>query len=211
VSTCQTLLDDLNDRLNDASNTQMSEAAKIRALNQGLRAMWPYVYRITRDTTLALVADTYEYVLPAGVAHPALLLRVEVETSALTNRFVEFNDFDVVPGEAGTQVMVFRHGLPSAATATVRLTAAKRLSEFTVAADAFDGPAGTEELPVLYAMSIATSRELDDRLDYTRYSTTQAMNSVTNQDVSTSSDFWMQQFERRLGELSMPFPVLGAY
>lgn len=79
---------------------------------------------------------------------------------------------------------------------------------FSTAAD-YDGPAGTEELPVLYAMGIASGRLVDPRLPYTRYSTVNAQNGVDLNEIMNASQFWFAQFELLLDRLGMPWPTSG--
>lgn len=73
----------------------------------------------------------------------------------------------------------------------------------------YDGPAGTEELPVLYAMGIASGRLVDPRLPYTRYSTVNAQNGVDLNEIMNASQFWFAQFELLLDRLGMPWPTSG--
>lgn len=72
----------------------------------------------------------------------------------------------------------------------------------------YDGPLGTAELPVLYAMGLATAQLLSVRLDYKRYSTQVASNGVDVNEVSGVSQMWFGQFWTLLAQVEMPRPVL---
>lgn len=207
MTTCQTLLDDLNDRLNDAGNSQASEPRKIGWLNAGISAMYPKLYRTVRDQTLVLATGVYEYNLPAGVGSNTKILRVEVETANASGRFVDVYGADIVPGLTDP-ILVFRGDIPGAAGSRVRVTAAKKITALTIAADTYDGPDGTEELPVLYAMGIATGRRLDDKVDHRRYPALQAPGGpVTPDELMNVSQFWYSQFELILDRMAMPLPA----
>lgn len=201
------MLADLNDRLNDATNAQLPEADKIRYLNHGIRATWPKIYKTARDATLVLVADTYEYALPAAVGNNTRLLRVEIESGVSSGRYSQIFDFEIAPGLTDPILVLGGGSLPGPVGAKVRITAAKHLIEFAVGADVYDGPSGTEELPVLYAMGIITGRRLDDRVDHRRFSTTTAVNGVSTDDIMTVSQFNFAQFELLLDRFAMPLPA----
>ena len=100
----------------------------------------------------------------------------------------------------------------AAVGAKLRITTADRVTPFVAAnytasqTVLFTGPAGTEELPILYAMGLATARALDDRMDYQRYAVTQQNSPVQPNDIMQVSQFWFAQFELLLDRLQMPFP-----
>jgi hypothetical protein len=206
VATCATLLADLNDRLNDPGNSQAGEELKIGWLNSGIAAMWPKIYRTVRDSTLTIASNTYEYNVPSAVGANTKILRVEVETGSATGRYVDVSGADIVPGLTDP-ILVFREGLPGAAGSKIRITAAKMLTPFTTSASTYDGPTGSEELPVLYAMGIACSRRIDDRVDHRRYNSTQNQAGiVTINEMMDVSQFWFSQFELILERQAMPLP-----
>jgi hypothetical protein len=206
------MIDDLRDRLNDVGDTQVPFGTKLRFLNRGQAAMFPRVFKITQDNTVALVSGTYEYALPAGVG-AGKILTVEVESGAASNRYTPLTRYDLIPSLTAPILVLLDNSLPSVASARLRVTVANRLTPFasvTYAAsssETYAGPAGTEELPVLYAMGLATARVLDDRMDYTRYSATQVNGAVDPNDIMQVSQFWFAQFELLLERLQMPFPV----
>lgn len=206
------MIEDLRDRLNDTNDTQVPFATKIRFLNRGMSAMYPRIFRIARDSSLVLVTDTFEYTIPAAVAQ-GKVLTVEVESGVGTNRYAHLSRYDVIPSLTVPTLVMLDASLPSAAGAKIRITSAERLTAFTSAnytasqSEVYSGPAGTEELPVLYAMGLATARALDDRMDYTRYSATQQNNSVDSNDIMQVSQFWFAQFELLLDRMQMPLPA----
>ena len=207
MATCQNMLDDLNDRLNDPSNIQVPAATKIRYLNHGLRASWPKLYRTVRDASTVLATNTFEYAIPSAVGNNGKFLRVEVESGAGTARYLPLFDFEIIPGLTDPILMLEGTSLPSAVGAKLRFTAAKPLTEFTNGASVYDGPLGTEELPVLYAMGLALSRRLDDRIDHRRFSTTANGNAVGPDEIMTASQFNFAQFELLLERFAMPLPA----
>lgn len=207
MATCADFLNDLNDLINDATNAQISEAVKIRYLNHGIRAMYPKIYKTVRDETLVLVADTYEYSIPSAVGSNTLGLRVELETGSGTGRFDAAANYYVIPGLTDPILQFGGASLPSEVGAKIRLTAAKQLTEFVNSSSTYDGPTGTEQLPVLYALGMVASRTMDDRLDHRRYPTITGANGVTPTDLQNASTFWFAQFELLLDRRAMPMPT----
>jgi hypothetical protein len=212
VSSAQEMIDDLRDRLNDQGDTQVPFPTKVRFLNRGQAAMYPRIFRMVRDTTLVLTSGQFEYTFPAGVG-TGKVLTMEVESTPSSSRYTSLGRYDIIPSLDAPTLVLLDQELPAAAGSSMRITTADRLKPF-VAADyaasasqLYTGPAGTEELPVLYAMGLATARALDDRMDYTRYSATQVNNTVDPNDIMQVSQFWFAQFELLLDRLQMPYPV----
>jgi hypothetical protein len=209
------MIDDLRDRLNDVADTQVPFATKLRFLNRGQAAMFPKVFKMVQDATLTIASSTYEYTFPAGVG-TGKVLTVEVETAAASNRYVPLSRYDIIPSLTAPKLVLLDTALPGAVGSKIRITTADRLTPFVSAnytasqSEAFSGPAGVEELPVLYAMGLATARVLDDRMDYTRYSATQVNGAVDPNDIMQVSQFWFAQFELLLDRLQMPMPVTRA-
>ena len=206
MTTCQEMIDDLNDRLNDPTNTQIAEATKIRYLNHGIRGTWPRLYRTMRDASLLLLADQFEYLIPPSVGSNSKIIRVEYETHSGSGRYAPVYNFDVVPGLADPILQIEHSYLPAEAGARLRITAAKHLSDFTSPASVYDGPTGTEELPVLYGMGVALSRRLDDRVDYRRFVSVTNQNGVGTDEIMTASQFSFAQYELLLERFAMPLP-----
>ena len=207
MATAASLLADLNDAINDASNTQVPEADKIRYLNRGLGAMWPKVYRTVVDESLAIVADQYEYDVPAAVGDYGLVTRVDIETQDGSGRFYVLEEWELTPVQTSKKLILSR--LPSEAGSTIRITSAKRLTEFTASSSTYDGPPGTEEIPVWYALGRVMGRRQEDRLDFTRYATVAAQNGVDINEVMNSAQFCYAQFELLLDRAEMPLPTQG--
>lgn len=212
MSTAADMVDDLRDRLNDVGDTQVPFATKVRFLNRGQAAMFPRIFKTVRDTTLALIAGQYEYQFPAGVG-TGKVLTVEMETTPTSSRYTPLVRYGIIPSITTPILTIEDTDLPSAAGSCIRITTADRMDPFVATTYAiaqtipYTGPAGTEELPVLYAMGLATARALDDRMDYTRYSATQQNNNVDPNAIMQVSQFWFAQFELLLDRLQMPFPV----
>ena len=213
MSTAADMIDDLRDRLNDAGDTQVPLATKVRFLNRGQAAMWPRIFKTVRDATLVFIASQYEYTFPAGVG-TGKVLTVEAETDPTSSRYVPLVRYDVIPSLTTPILVILDNQLPVPAGSSIRITTADRMDPFVGATYAalqsviYTGPAGSEELPVLYAMGLATARALDDRLDYTRYSATQVNNAVDPNAIMQVSQFWFAQFELLLDRLQMQFPVV---
>lgn len=209
------MIDDLRDRLNDVADTQVPFATKVRFLNRGQAAMFPRIFKVVRDSTLVLATDTFEYTLPSTVG-TGKVLTVEMESGVSSGRYTPLSRYDIIPSLTVPTLVLLDNSLPAAAGSKIRITTADRLTPFTAAtygaagSEVYAGPAGTEELPVLYAMGLATARALDDRMDYTRYSATQVNGAVDPNDIMQVSQFWFAQFELLLDRLQMPFPVSRA-
>lgn len=209
MTTLTQLLADVNDLLNDSANTQVSEAQKIRYINRAQHAMWPKVYRVASDITTVLVADQYEYAVPVGLAE-GIMLSVDFETSASSSDFWQGDGrvFDLLPSASYGQTLVLKSldNLPGPVGSAVRFTAAVPLTALATGTDVYTGPSYTDELPVLYAMAMATARDYERRIDYERFSTTQALNGVLLGDVMRTSEYWLRQFQILLDQVKMPFP-----
>lgn len=205
------MIDDLRDRTTDAADTQIPFATKLRFLNRGIAAMFPKIFKVNRDTSLVIIADTWEYTVPIGVG-TGKLLTVEIESGSATNRYTPLQRYDFIPHTTTPTLVLLDPILPAAAGAKIRITSAERITPFVAAnytasqSEVYSGPTGTEELPVLYAMGLITSRILDDRMDYTRYSATQQNNAVDSNDIMQVSQFWFAQFELLLDRLTMVPP-----
>lgn len=206
MTTLLNMLDDLRDRLDDASDTKVSKTTKIRFINYGINATWPLLYTTVQDSTLDYDVDTTEYALPSTVGVDTRVIRVEIENALASGRFIELDDYDFVGGRTDPALGLrflsrFEDG------SAIRVTAARRLANLAADADVFEGPPGTEELPVLYAMGCIAGRRVDPRTDYTRYKATQDVNGVGLADVMDSSQFWFAQFELLLDRMQLaPLP-----
>lgn len=211
MATMQDLLDDLNDRLNDADNTAgAGEATKMRWINRGIAAMWPRIFKTASDSTLAVVTDTYEYSVPAAVGDEGEIFRVEVEDqNAAATRFVELDDFDIVPEIDGRTIQLpgWVVSNPSYSGALIRITAAVPLGSLATVGATFEGRQIHEEIPVWYALGLALSRRVEDRTVHTRYSTTDSRNGVDINEMLVSSQFAFSQFEAMLDRMAMPWPA----
>lgn len=205
--TAATLLSDLNVRLDDPGNTKFTEAQKIVFLNRGQAAMFPKIYRTARDATLALSAGVFEYLIPSAVGANSKIISLEVEGSALDGHYYTLDRYNIIYGLTDPILEISGSALPSAAGANIRITAALPLTPFTVAGDTYTGPAVTEELPILYAMSLGMSADVEQRMKIRRMPTVEGLNGILADDFMTASQFWMQQFEVRLDQFQMPLPV----
>jgi len=207
------MVDQLRDLLGDAADSQVTYANKKLWLNRGIRALWPSIYRVVVDTSITVAADTYDYALPAAVMD-GVIMSIEIETGDGTDRYVRFEDYDIIEGdEDQAGVLRFTTYLPSAGVG-VRIRYAAPIPVIAAASyaaagsETWTGPDRALNLPVLYAMAMIAGRKLDDRQDHTRYSTMQSMNGVTDQDIMGSYQMWMGQFELELDKWSRPLPIV---
>jgi len=202
------MLDDLRDLLSDTGDTKYTKTMKVRYINRGQSAMYPKIYKIAQDATLVWIADQMEYVVPAAL-NEGVLLGVEAESDSSSSDFVQLDGrvFDLVPNALFGNTLVLKgNSLPTEAGSSVRFTSAMPLTDLSGDTDVFAGPSVTAELPVLYAMGLAMARDLETRLNYYRFSTTQALNGTVLEDFSTSSAYWFEQFNRLLDQHKMPMP-----
>lgn len=205
------MVDQMRDLLNDASDTQVPFATKKLFLNRGIARLWPDVYRIaTQQTTI--VSGQVDYTLPVAVFE-GMIISVELSTTTAATTYNRFADYDLIPGDedsAGT----LRIGINSVRYAdyVIRIRYAAPVPFISAAnyaaaqAETWNGPDRAIGLPVLYAMGMCALRKLDDRQDTLRYSTTQALNGVTDQDILASGQDWFAQFEAQLFQMGKPLP-----
>lgn len=207
MASMQTLLDDLNSRLGDADNDDgVGEATKMRWINHGIRAMWPKIWIGVQDDTIEIAADTYSYDVPAAVGTNSEIVRVEIESGDGTGLFTEITGIDELPLRALRTIQT-HHDVRYNAGAKMRITAIRPLVVMDDVLDVYEGYPITEELPVLYAMYLATSKGHEDRIDHTRYSTVAAQNRVDIAEVEGAALFWLSQFENMLDRQAMPWPA----
>lgn len=206
MTTCQDMLDDLDDRLGAVSAAAITEARKIVALNHGIRAMWPRLYRVVRDDSLLLVDDQVEYELPVAISPVAQILRVDMETEQASGLFYRLTDYEVVRAAEVPLLDVGDCGVTSEAGSKLRVTVAQPITAFAASTDTYDGPAGTEELPVWYAQGVIFGRRLEPRADHRRYPSVTGQNGVETDDIMAMSQFAFAQFELLLDRFAMPLP-----
>lgn len=210
MATLLEMLDDLRDRLTDPGDTKYSLVRKKAWINAGQSSMFPHIYRIVRDSSIVLVSNDFEYNIPAAVATDARILGVEVEDSDLDGHFHKLGgeSYDILPGVTDSILSLKGVYLPSAVGANIRITSAMPLTTLVNTGDTYTGPAITAELPVLYAMGTAMSRDVEQRLQWSRFSATQGLNGIGMDDFVTSSQYWMQRFDMLLERFAMPAPGL---
>lgn len=207
------MVDQLRDLLNDATDSQVSYENKKLWLNRGIRMLWPSIYRVVVDSSITTSDLVYDYTLPAAVAD-GVILSVEIETEVGGGRFIRFEDYDLIEGdEDQAGVFRFTSALPLSGT-DVRIRYAAPIPVIAAASyaaagsEAWTGPDRALNLPVFYAMAMIAGRKIDERQDHTRYSTTQAINSITDQDIMAAYQMWMGQFELELDKWSRPLPIV---
>lgn len=204
------MFDQLRDLLNDASDTQVPFATKKLYLNRGISRMWPVVWQVSTET-ITLVDAQYDYSLAAG-AIDGIILSVEITTEENGTEFVRWDEYDVVPGDHDTAGVFRITAYHPGADYDIRIKYAAPVALISAAsyvaaqAEAWVGPERAIGLPVLYAMGMIAARKLDDRQDTYRYSTTQATNGVTDQDIMGSAQMWFAMFEAELELIRRPLP-----
>ncbi len=209
------LIDQLRDLTGDTSDTVVTFANKIRYLNRGQAAMFPRIYQVVQDTTLTITTADPTYDIPAAVGAYGRLLSVEIEATPSGGDYVRNGRYDIIPHATTPKLILIDIPTSVLSGSRIRVTAAKQLTPFAAAnytaagSEVYSGPAGTEELPVLYALMIINSRKIYDRNDYTRYSVQQANAAATSNDLMVTAQFWRDQFNQLLEQLAMPLPPTG--
>jgi hypothetical protein len=205
------LFDQLRDVLNDAADSQVPFATKKLYLNRGIARMWPKVWRLV-STSITVVTGTYDYALPTAAADGLI---VSVELERLDGSFVRFDDYDVIAGDedlAGVFRLAVNPDSVDLLGYDIRIRYAAPVSLITSASyaaagsETWTGPDRAMGLPVHYAAALIAMRRVDDRQNVNRYSTTQAQNGVTDQDIIAAGQTWMGQFELELAEFDRPLP-----
>lgn len=207
MATMQDLLDDLNDRLQDANNAAgVGEATKMRYINRGIAAMWPRIYRTVVNEQITLESDTYEYSIPSTLDEGEIF-RIEVsDENAANTRYVDLDGVDIV-GTITTRKLQLSSIPTHLVGATVRITGAVPLSALSTTGSTFDGRRIHEELPVWYALGLALARNIENRTDHTRYTTVEARNGVDINEQIGSAGWAFAQFESMLERMAMPWPA----
>ncbi len=203
MATALEFVDDLRDRLDDIGDTKFTLATKIRWLNRGQAAMFPKVYRLARDASLAILANIWEYNVPTIVGTNAKIVNIEIEDDA--GRLFPLERYILIP-DITTQILQLKGASLPTTGNNIRITSCLPLTAFVTTSSTYTGPVFSEELPVLYAMSVAMSALVEQRMNYRRMPTIEGANGTMPEDFMTASQFWMQQFEARLEQHQMPLP-----
>lgn len=203
------IFDQVRDLLNDATDTQLSFATKKLYVNRAISLMWPRVFRVS-SVTVPLSAGVYEYSLDVSVSD-GFILSVEINLPTDDTVWRRYDGYDVLPGDEDVASVVRITDNPTD-DMSLRIKYAQPVPQITAASyvaaqsEAWVGPDRAIHVPVAYVMAMASIRKLDDRQDTTRYSTTQATNGVTDQDLMAAYQSWMGQFELELDNLSRVLP-----
>lgn len=203
------LFDTLRDLLNDPADSQVTHLTKRLYLNKGIARLWPQVYSV-KTLDVSMIDSTYEYALPVVVTD-GYILSIEANTLNYPTLYTRYSYYDVIPGDedlAG-KLVVFG-GSSTGVTLRIRYAAPVPLivaaSYVASQSELWAAPDRAMSLPAHYAMAMITSRKVDDRQDTLRYSTTQASNGVSDDDIMAASQMWMGQFELELAAFERPLP-----
>lgn len=204
------MFDQLRDLISDQADAQVTFANKKLYLNRGIARMWPIIRGQNESEDIILVAGQTDY--PYDWTD-RLLTSVEISSEVGGSDFNRFVQYDIVTDDfSGSGVLRVR--LSTASTGyTIRLRTLTPISPISAAdytaaqSEDWSGDTRSIGLPVLYAMGMIAARKLDDRQDTTRYSTTVAMNGVTDTGIMTASNFWFGQFEAELLAMERPLPI----
>lgn len=209
------MIDQLRDLLNETADEEVSFAIKRRWLNVAIRRLWPDVYRVVEYTGItapAADATTFDFTLPAALAD-GHVLSVESEVTPGAGDYLRFEHYDIIQGDED-QTSVFRYlSLPAEGSALrIRYTAPIPTIVATSYANAqsetWTGPDEAIDAPVAYAMSMIWERRLEDRMNFKRYSTTQATNAVSDADIAATARGWMDQYVVERERLQRPLPIV---
>ena len=206
------LFDQLRDILNDTGDTQVPFATKKLYLNRAIAQLWPSVWRLA-TTTITIVTGTYDYSLPVAAADGHI---IAVELEQVDGSFRRFDDYDIIAGDedlAGVFRLTVSPDGVDLLGYDIRIRYAAPVSFIAAASyaaagsEVWTGPDRAMGLPPLYAAAMCAMRKIDDRQDTNRYSTTQAQNGVTDQDMMSAGQLWMGQFELELAKFDRPLPI----
>ena len=205
------MIDQLRDLLNDATDTQVPYATKKLYLNRGIARLWPTIYYLD-EQSISLDAGVREYLIQTDLAKGQIVSIWYDPTGLSSNYNVRLGDYDIIDGDAGEYGYIRIPFVPNDGD-TLTMKIAYEVPLITAAsyaaaqAEVWIGPERAIGLPVLYAMGMIAARKLDDRQDSSRYSTTQALNGVTDNDLMTTSAMWFGQFAEELAAMEMPLPI----
>lgn len=206
------MFDQLRDFLTDPTDSQVDFSTKKLYLNRGVARLWPKVFRIVDAGSIPVVAGQYEYTLPTAMNH-GHVLTVELESGNATGLFYTLGHYEVIPATDALPARLKIGGTLPAVGSLIRVRYGAPIARIAAASYAASGSetwVGPEEaigLPVVYAMGLISLRKLDDRLDHSRYSTTQAANGVQETDLMSASQVWFNQFDLELAELGKRFEL----
>lgn len=206
------IFDQLRALLNDPADAQVPYATKKLYVNRGIALLWPGITRIV-EYTVQLAVGTEEYSLPAAIGD-GLVLSVELSLDADALDYSRIDSFEIMAGnEDESPNLIIRDArLLSTYARWLRVTYAAPVplvaaSTYVASqSEVWSGPDRALGLPVLYAMAMISAGKVDDRQDHTRYSTTQALNGVSDGDILTTSQTWFNQFYAELEQLTRPLP-----
>lgn len=206
------MVDQVRDMLSDPDDLQVSIGVKRMYLNRGIAMLWPTIHRFVTATVIPVVADQFDYALPVAVAD-GMIISVEISSIAAGTQFERFNEYDIISGDEDL-AGVLRIAIDTVAFTgyTLRITYAAPIPAIVgttytaMETEVWTGPDRALHLPVLYCLAMASMRKIDDRQDHTRISTTQMQNGTTDNDIMSSSQMWMSQFELELEKQGRPLP-----
>jgi len=204
------MFDQLRDLLNDATDTQVPFSTKKLFLNRGIALLWPLIGRVS-TVSVDLTQGVRRYTLTSAVMD-GRILSVEYTADGDNDDLIRLSNYDVLPGDEDQTGSLRLPFDPPSDAARVDITIFGPLPSIAAASyaaagsEAWTGPDRAIHLPVLYAMSMIAARRIDDRQDHTRYSTTQAVNGVTDSDIMGASAMWLNQFYTELEQMSRPLP-----
>ena len=206
------IFDQIRALTNDATDTQIPYVTKKLYVNRGIALLWPGIWRVVEEV-IPLTQDVTEYATSAALAD-GYVLSAEISEDETAGDYLRFDSYDLLPGDedkasklyirdarvvaSSGRYLRFLYAAPPSLVVAANYPAAQ--------SEDWTGPDRALNLPVLYAMYLIAGSKVDDRQDHTRYSTTQAMNGVNDQDILAGSQFWLNQFYAELEALTRPFP-----
>lgn len=205
------MIDQLRDLLSDPNDMQVSFSTKRMYLNLGISAMWPRIWRIVTASDITVVAETYDYALPAGASEHGIV-SIELEDGEALGTYTRLAHYDLLPGDEDTVAMLRLAWLPEAGS-LIRyryvspITPIVATTYATAASETFVGPDKVLGLPVLYAMGLLAVRRMEDYLDASRQRPSNESDRFDVSSLMSSSRMWMNQFEAQVSAMSRPLPV----
>lgn len=184
----------------DQQDEQVPYDAKVAYVEAGVDWLYDDLWVMTG--TEVLLDDVVVTVVPPD---DGVLVRVYLETDPTLQPTV-WDGYEIHPAVGGGFALVVRDTTLTNAGYKAQFDWVVPYTIPATVTDPIDGlPAGGALAAVYYAMSLATVTPLDDRMDYTKY-TTVSQNGVGVTEIVTVSAFWLERAEREKARVAKPHP-----
>lgn len=189
---------------------------KIALLNAGIRRMFPRLYTFyaripdLESGPAAFVEGTYEYEL-VGMDPAAKISQIQAIDENDIYIDLDVDDVRAVPSTPKSlrfspAIASQYDGQPFYVIGAVPISPIVGPDYNDLEVEEWTGPADTLGIPVLYAMAMASSVYLDNRLKYDRASVVMQQGAASPTDIMTAATFWTDRFEKACDDLALPTP-----